>query len=225
MKWNEKLKAIVMRKNGRSYSDILKDIKVSKSTLSIWLSDIKLTNKQKIDLLKKTELARYKLGKYKHQKRLDKTKEIINESKKEFYELINNPLFISGISLYWAEGDKHKGERVKFTNSDPFMIVLMMRWFREICNVEKGKFRISLHVHNLHSPSNVIEYWSKITDVSKTQFQKVYIKQSTLLQRRNVLYNGTCGIIVHDKNLFRRILGWKMALIDYLGVKKHAPVV
>jgi len=45
---NVKLKeeALILRKKGLSYSEIKKRILVSKSTLSSWLHDIKLTPKQ-----------------------------------------------------------------------------------------------------------------------------------------------------------------------------------
>ncbi len=47
MKLKEKKKARKLRKKGKSYSEILKKVKVSKSTLSVWLRDIKLTAEQK----------------------------------------------------------------------------------------------------------------------------------------------------------------------------------
>ena len=120
--------------------------------------------------------------------------------------------------MYWAEGDKNWREKVKFTNSDETMIILIMRWFREICNVPEEKFRISLHIHDLHFNFNVKNYWAKITKVPKGQFHKTYVKKSALRQRRNVLYNGTCAITVNNKDLFRRIMGWKLGLLDYFNI-------
>lgn len=46
MKLKEKIRAIKLRKLGKSYSEIRKQVKVSKSTLSLWLRDIKLTPEQ-----------------------------------------------------------------------------------------------------------------------------------------------------------------------------------
>ena len=218
MKLEEQIKAIKLRKKGLPYSDILKRVGVSKSTLSLWLRDIWLTPAQEIKLLKGRELSRHKAVIAKRQKRVNITKKITKEGEKELLNLVNNPLFIVGLALYWAEGDKHKGERVKFTNSDERMIKLMMRWFREICFVPEEKFRIALHVHSLHTKSDIKNYWSKITGVSEARFQKLYIKQTSLRQRRNILYNGTCGIVINNKNLFRRMLGWKIGLIRYFKI-------
>ena len=47
MKFKERIKAVALRKKGRSYSEIIKKIKVSKGTLSVWLKDVELTYKQK----------------------------------------------------------------------------------------------------------------------------------------------------------------------------------
>ena len=218
MKPEEKNKAIKLRRRGYSYSKILKNIDVSKSTISLWLRDVELTPKQEKKFLKGREISRYKGAQTQHRKRVEVTKIIIDQGKKEVTSLIKDPLFLSGVMLYWAEGDKHRQEKVKFTNSDEKMICLMMKWFREVCKVPESKFRIALHIHDLHARKNVEKYWAKLTQVPLKQFQKTYIKNSTLKHRKNMLYNGTCAIVVNDKNLFRRICGWKIGMLEYLGV-------
>ncbi len=218
MKLREKIKAIKFREKGLSYSFIKRSIKVSKSTLSRWLKDIELTQEQQKKLLKGREISRYAAARAKRNKRIEQTKLIIENGRKEFSSFLGKGLFLAGLSLYWAEGDKNNLERVKFTNSDAEMISLMMRWFREICEVPEKKFRIALHVHNLHSRKNIIKYWSEITNIPKNQFHKIYIKPTTLGYRRNALYNGTCAIVINDRNLFRKIVGWKLGLINYFKI-------
>ena len=222
MKLNEKLNSINLRKRGATYAEILKDVKVSKSTLSLWLRDIELSNEANKKLLKGRELSRHSAAESHIQKRKKDIALAIKTGIQEFPRLLKNPLFISGLCLYWAEGDKHKQERVKFTNSDEKMISLMMKWFREVCDVPEEKFRIALHIHNLHSAKNVKQYWSKITRLSEKQFQKTYVKQTTLHYRKNVLYNGTCAIVVNNKALFRRIVGWKFGLLAHFGISPRS---
>lgn len=222
MKFSDKIIAIRLRKKGKTYSQILKKIGVSKSSLSLWLSDIELTDSQKKEILKGREKSRYAGAKSQQKKRMLRTRQIIENAKNEFTTLVKNPIFLIGLALYWAEGDKHKGERVKFTNSDPLMISFMMRWFREICEVPETKFRIALHVHNLLISRKIKSYWSQLTGVSQKQFNKIYVKNSTLRQRRNVLYNGTCGIVVNNKNLFRRIMGWKLELLNHFKISPRS---
>ena len=221
MKFDEKLKAIKLRKLGYSYDKILREIDVSKSTLSIWLRDVVLTFEQKRKLLKGRALSRYAAAKAQQRRRIEKTERIVKEAKQEAKSLVKRLLFLPGLMLYWAEGAK-SNETIKFSNSDPLMIEFMMRWFREICKVPEKKFRIALHVHSLHCRKDVEKYWSKITDVSLNQFQKTYVKPTSLGQRKNILYNGTCVICVFDKDLFRRMIGWKLGFLEEKNISPRS---
>lgn len=222
MKFEQKIKAIKLREAGRSYNEIRKKINVSKGTLSMWLRDIALTPEQEkrifVELRQKNA---YRMAKANQVKRINITREIVGKAKKEAPELFKNPLFLSGLMLYWAEGDKSEiQERVKFTNSDPRMIKIIMRWFRETCKVPELKFRVCIYIHSLHARKNIEKYWSEVTGISTDQFYKTQIKETTLRQRRNVLYEGTCAITVSDKNLFRRIKGWKLGFIEKMDTIK-----
>jgi len=220
MKLEEKFKAIKLREKGKSYKEIRKKIKVSKGTLSLWLRDINLTPEQKnriyVELRQKNA---YRMAKSNQEKKIKRTKEIIKNAKKEFKNIYKNPLFLAGLMLYWAEGDKSdQKEAVKFSNSDPIMIKIMMKWFREICRVPEKKFRIALHIHELHCRKNIKNFWSKVTNIPKSQFYKTQIKPTSLRQRRNKLYDGTCSLIVSNRDLFRRIKGWKSKFIEIMRV-------
>ena len=221
MKLNEKIKAIRLRKLGRSYSEIRKQVKVSKSTLSLWLRDIKLTPEQEkrlyVELRQKNA---YRLAKLSQKKRIKRTKKIINETKEEAKRFFKNPLFLAGLMLYWAEGDKsERGYAVKFSNSDPAMIKFMMRWFRKVCKVPEKKFRIALHIHELHCRKDIENYWSKITNIPLSQFHKTFIKPTSLKHRKNRLYNGTCAIRISGIDLLRRIKGWKIGFLERVNIK------
>lgn len=218
MKFKEKIRAIRLRQLGKSYSEIQKQAKVSRSTLSLWLRDIKLTPKQ-LKELKGRQKSRYEGAKANQRKRIERTKKIIEEARKEAPLYLRKPLFLAGLMLYWAEGTKSDElEVVKFSNSDPAMVVLMMRWFREVCRVPEDKFKICLHIHKLHCRKDIQQYWSKATRIPLLQFYKMQIKPTSLKHRKNKLYNGTCNIIVYDKDLFRRIKGWKLEFLKNMNI-------
>lgn len=213
MKLIDRHRATRLRKMGRSYNEILKKIRVSKSTLSIWLRDIELTDIQKAVLLKGRQRSRYAGAKARQQERIVRSRKIIEESIKEVDNFYEKPLFLSGLMLYWAEGDKSDStEHVKFSNSDPALVQLMMRWFRETCKVSEGRFRITIHMHQLHCRPEIERYWSTITNIPLRQFYKTQIKPTSLRQRRNKLYDGTCAVIVNNKDLFRKIKGWRLGI-------------
>lgn len=220
MKLEEKFMALKLRNSGKSYSDILKIIRVSKSTLSLWLRDIKLTNTQKAKL-KKRQKSGYGGAKANQKKRIESTKKIIALAKREVKNLINNPLFLSGLMLYWAEGDKSElYEHVKFSNSDSEMVKIIMRWFREICEVPEKKFRICIYIHALHCRKDIEKYWSEVTGIPNQQFYKTQIKPTSLIQRKNKLYNGTCSVVIGSRSLFRKIKGWKLGFIEKMNIIK-----
>lgn len=216
MKLKEKIEAIRLRKLGESFSEIREKIKVSKGTLSLWLRDVKLSPEQEqIIYATWRQKHAYRLAKANQEKRESSIKKIAFEAKKEAVSLFGNPLFLAGLMLYWAEGDKSElREALKFSNSDPAMIKFMMRWFREICLVPEDKFRIALHIHTFHCRQDIEGYWSKLTNIPRSQFHKTQIKPTSLGQRRNPLYDGTCAISIHNRDLFRRIRGWKLAFIE-----------
>jgi len=217
-KETQKYLARKMRRRGKSYSEILKQVNVSKSTLSLWLRDIPLTGAQTKRLQGRNK-SRYFGSKKSQQKRINLTKKIITEAKNEANKLAGNKLFISGLMLYWAEGTKRGNEIVSFSNSDTRMIELMMIWFRKICLVPEEKFRIQLHIHTLHKKKSIREYWANITKIPLSQFHKLIVKKTSLRHRKNKLYQGTCVIRICDRNLFRKIMGWKIGVLDTLGIE------
>lgn len=84
----------------------------------------------------------------------------------------------------------------------------MVNWLRIICEVPEGKFRASLHLHSGQDEKQIKEYWSKITNIPQSQFNKSYIKKEGSGYRKNILYNGTIKVRVCDSNLLHRVLGW-----------------
>lgn len=213
MKEEIRVEAIKLRKKGWSYPRIQKVFNVSRSTLSLWLRDVRLTQRQINKLVNNSRSVLYREAKARQKRRIELTKQIINRAKDEYRMLERSTLFIAGLMLYWAEGAKTL-ERVKFTNSDPAMISFMMRWFRNFCQVPERRFRIGLHIHELHCRKDIEKFWSRIVRIPLNQFHKTYIKPTSLKHRKKPLYNGTCSVSISDRNLFRKMLGWQIAFLD-----------
>jgi hypothetical protein len=216
----DKLIAIQLRKKGNSYSQIKEILKIPKSTLSYWLRDLKISEDAQEKIMQRSHNASIAglLKRNKNQTILAKQRadEIRAQAKGETRELLDNPLFISGVSLYWAEGYKKgaygsKWKGVDFANSDPETIKLMMKFFKKICGVKTEKFRIQLMVHHNVNIKKALCHWSKITKLSRCQFMKVsrvISKSSKGKRNRNSLIYGTVHIRICDVKLFFRIIGW-----------------
>jgi hypothetical protein len=203
----KKLRAIKLRKLGKSYSEIQKTLSVSKSTLSCWLKDIALSKEQKARL-SKLQATGYIGAKTNQINALHRRNKIKEFAEKEGTILAKNPFFVAGLMLYWAEGTKNLGS-VQFSNSDPAMIKMMMCWFRKFCHVPENKFKIGLFIHSLHSRKGCLNFWNKVTSVPLPQFYRPHVKSTIFSNRKNKLYDGTCRIIIHNRDLLNKIIGWK----------------
>jgi transcriptional regulator with XRE-family HTH domain len=224
----EKAKALQLRQQGKSYNQISTILKVPKSTLSSWLKDVQIPKLIKDRMLsrgrKKSVEALIKRNKQQTVEAKFRANKIRKSAAKEVKKLKENDLFLVGISLYWGEGYKRGAEIdrswkcVDFTNSDPAMVEVAMRFFREICGVPKDKFRVQLMLHENISAQKAIKFWSQLTKIDENQFMKpTFVVSSASKKRRgNTLEHGTVHIRVYDVRLFHRIIGW----ID--GLKKQA---
>ena len=220
MKKNLKEKAIELRKMGLSYSNIRRQVKVSKSSLSLWLRSVGLSKRQKQKMTAK-KLAAIRRGWEKWRKtRIDKTFLITNKAINEIgvIEKTDEKLWIMGIMLYWAEGAKTKeydpGRGVSFSNSDPKMIRLFLVWLIKVLKInrERIKFDIYLHENKKNEVNEVSQFWSKITRFSIKKFDRIYYKKnkiSSLRKNKGKNYHGLLRIqIKKSADLNRKISGW-----------------
>lgn len=219
-KINEKIKAQKLRSRGFSYNEIIKEVSVSKDTLSRWCRDIKLSNEQKERLINKKINGQKKgsliAAENKRNKRLELINSINLKTKKQLGKLSYRDRFIAGISLYTAEGDKMDGKG-GFTNSDPRIIKFMMNWFIEYCKVPTEKFRGAIWIHEGLNKDKAKIYWSNLTGIPMSQFHKTYIAKNKINSnkiRKNIHEHGVFAIRFSISNTQRQIMGWNYALFD-----------
>ena len=127
-KLKERIRASELRKQGLSYSEILRVVPVAKSSLSLWLKSFHLTEDQK-DRFRRKVIANGGFGAAaKRRQRIEKTKNIRAGAISEIGQINKKDVFYMGIMLYWAEGAKSRTSRmsqgVDFSNSDPNMCKL-----------------------------------------------------------------------------------------------------
>lgn len=201
------------RKNGYSYTEILTEIPVAKSTLSEWLHNFPLSPKQQERLYQKQVLINWNLGEWNRKRRQMEIIKIRATAKEAMKPVTKNQLFLAGIMLYWAEGDKG-GKEVRFSNSDALLIKLMMRWLRECLHIPDKHFRTQLHYHAGQNQEQIKKYWSGSTGIPLRQFIKSFCKPPGTGHRTHVLQWGTLNIrVCKSANLYHQIVGWRDGLI------------
>lgn len=211
MKIIEKERARTLRKEGKSINQIIKDTGFSKASVSMWVRDIVLTPEQK-DCISERGRSVESIEKRRINRLLnehEKRQTIINKAKDDFADISLEQLKLIGIILYLGEGGKTYRGMARLANSDPAIIKIMMRFFREVCSVPESKFRAHVHTFAHADINKTEEYWSQITGIARRQFFKTYTKPSAAsLQKRNTLPLGTLDVYVCDAKLFLTIMGW-----------------
>ena len=211
MKIIEKEKAKALRKEGYSINQIVKETGFTKSSVSLWVRDIVLTKEQKKGLSERgrsiESIEKRRINRLHNEQQ--KRQIIIDEAKKDFTSVSLEQLKLIGIILYLGEGGKTKKGLARVANSDPLVIKIIMRFFREICQVPESKFRGYIHTFEHADVEKTETYWSQITGIPRKQFYKTYIKPSSAsLQKRKSLPFGTIDVCVCDTKLFLTIIGW-----------------
>jgi hypothetical protein len=80
--------------------------------------------------------------------------------------LSDRELLLIGAALYWAEGEKNKpwrvSDRVTFINSDPDLILLLLRWL-DLVGIEPQRLVLRLSIHESADVQAAEHRWSEIT--------------------------------------------------------------
>lgn len=222
LRLEEKRKAIALRKRGFTYSEIRQRIpNLSKGTLSGWLRYLDLTPEEEEILRGRMSQGRDR-GRYqsiitRRKRRIEKTQRITREAKAELPELIREPLFLAGLSLYWAEGAK-RSNFVSFINSDPPMIRLMIKWFSKYCGVPKGRMRVRLYIHRNYAHENLETFWSDYIGISQKKFLHTIYKPTSHRIKKRPQYRGCLRVDAGGVDVLRRINGWTEGLLKELRV-------
>jgi hypothetical protein len=214
MKRSLKEIAINLRRKGFSYSFIQEKIPVSKSTLSSWLAGIEYVPNSKV--LSRIGKARAASGAAKSFLKSNTIKEAMNEARRDIVTFTRRDLFMLGLGVYIGEGTKSHGI-IRVINSDPKIVKLAIRWFREVCYVPLENFKVRLHVYPDVNSRDALKYWSKETRIPIGQFypQSVDRRLNKTMARRGKLPYGTAHLSVTSRGdrklgvfLFHKINSW-----------------
>lgn len=199
----EKIQAIRLRRKGESVKDIASELGVGKSTVSLWVRDIVLTETQKTRLRERMISGGHKgrmLGALANkEKKLRRIEFASDQAKRRMTLLKKNELFFVGLGLYWGEGVKSESGGFAIVNSDPRVIQIMIRWFTDCFGVDASRFRPRIFINELHRDRErkLIRFWSEKTEVPQSQFAKtVFIPRGKKVYENRETYYGVMALHV-----------------------------
>jgi len=227
-KENFKNKAIKLRKDGKSYSEILKYIPVAKSTLSLWLRSVDLSKRQKQNLTLKKLQAAWRGGEAKKRDRIKRSKEIIEQAKMEVDKITRRDLWLLGTMLYWAEGCKEKKYRpgigTIFCNSDFLMIKLYLKWLKDCLLISEDCLVFEIYIHETYKDNieSLRCFWSEKTGFPVNYFERVNFKKNKIngnRKNKELDYHGLLRITVRKSSVLnRKIAGWIEGVCTQCGI-------
>jgi len=204
-KVKEKEQARELRSNGCSIYEISEQLNVSKSSVSVWVRDIDLTDGQRADLRSRRisgpkpfrERATYKEVRMIAR---DKGREKARQN-------IMDKSYIAGCALYWAEGGKGRNA-IRFCNTDPNMMKIFISFLRDYFDVkdERITFRIRCYFDHEYSFSNAVSFWSEVLNLPASQLQKSQCMKPNSRSRLKHEH-GICYLNVNDIDIKQQIFG------------------
>ena len=204
--------AISLRKKGKSIRDIERELSIARSTLSGWLRDVKLSQKQKEKLHKKWMQAlvnaRLKSAEHNRRAKIERMKKIENDAK-NFVSSITIDKEIEEIIyaiFYLAEGTKiPQAGRVEIANTNPDVMLAFLSLFRRLYSPDESRIKCQLHLRVDQSEKKIKNYWSKVLSIPKCRFIKTQFDKRALKPSfKN--YKGVCVVYYCDTNMHKKIV-------------------
>lgn len=211
MKLAQRHQAVALRSKGDSLSEISERLKVAKSSVSLWVRDVTLTKLAKRKLLKRIKIGQFISAENKKAKTRALEQKYIEDAGLEILRSPNYGKIICAI-MYWCEGTKNPHSGLTFTNSDPVLVAKFLELLRKSFDIDESKFHPCIHLHNYHSPSKQLDFWSKVTKINKRQFIKPYRKPNSG-KRIHSNYQGCISVKYHSTDLARRVMATAKAFL------------
>lgn len=202
-------RAARLRKRGYSLDEISRTLRISKSTVYHWVSNIGLTRDQLARLHKKEvacgAAALRKARRLQQKKMLDQRRKILCRAKKcAMIVRKKSPLakLLCGV-LYLCEGAKYPSSRqMIFGSTDPRMITTFLLLLRNNFPIDEKKLRCRIMHRYDQDGARLNKYWSRITRIPLAQFYRHYKdKRSKGSPTRKPFYKGICAVQYNSTGL------------------------
>ncbi len=212
-----------MRRAGKSYREIHEALRIPPSTLSAWFGGEDWSIKIKDRLIASTRESHttrlIQLNKVRGEHLAKAYETAREEAREEFVALKYDPLFISGIMLYWGEGAKDPKQGVKFTNSDPKMVNLYVAFLTRACRIPVEKIKAYVLIYPEIEEKTCRAYWVKMSGLPWENFTKSVVIAGRHATRR--LGWGVCTVSVSSTYFKQKILEWIKLLPEELLKKEY----
>ena len=206
-KVEEQARARDLRAEGWTMPEIAETLRVSRSSVSLWVRDIEYTPRRppRSGYAKRAPNALQR----RKQEEIDR---LTAEGRDRIGALSERDLLIAGAALYAGEGSKTPGE-VRFANSDPRMIRLFLHWLRTYFDVDESRLRVKLYLHEGLDLDTASSFWSDVTDIPIEQFRTPYRAVPDPSIRKTKHVHGCPSVSYGGRATHRAVMGLVTALL------------
>ena len=128
------------------------------------------------------------------------------KARESFQTYWPDPLFVAGLSLYRGGGDKVGRYQVRFTNTDPELIYLFLKFLNAYTPEYKERIWISLIQYAGTNRETNEQFWQAKTMIPTEQFQKTVTIKSKSIERKSP--HGICVVGVSSVSLKIKMMTW-----------------
>lgn len=203
----DRYEAVQLRQEGKSYREISLRIGVPKSTLSTWFRNDKWS--QEIAVGNAAFERTKERWRFMHKVRRQRLDAYYARAKHEAHEELqrhsSDKLFLSGLMLYFGEGDKSTNNgQVRISNADFRIILIFKRFLEKFYPKESKKMRISILLYPDLDQERCLSWWSRMAMIERDRFYKPVLIKGRHKSRR--LQYGVGSLIICNTFLKVKIL-------------------
>lgn len=218
-KHEERKLAVQMRSQGASIKEISDRLLISKSSASVWVSHIRLTESQVKSLKGRTSVRIHAGRKAACETNRARYQSARLDARQQGYdEATGNPLHVAGCMLYWAEGSKSMNSAV-MGNTDPVLLRKFVDFLRDL-GVPPAKLKVSCRVHQTPgnaSPLACRRFWASALSIPTSSVKVFNANDNRGSYTRKSRYpHGVGRVAVYDYSVVQRIYG---GIERYVGVE------
>jgi hypothetical protein len=210
LKTQERKRARRLRaERGYSIKQIAALLNVSRSSVSLWVRDIELTEEQHEALRARNPIYNQQVAARGGTSERRRTERRMYQEAGRAVARRGDPRHAMGCMLYWAEGTKNRNQ-IGFSNSDPEMVRMFVNFLRAYFPLDDDNIRLTcnLFADHLERQHDIENFWLDVAQLPRSSLCQsivnVYSKYSAK-KRRNKLPYGTCKIVVNRTSVVQSI--------------------
>ena len=181
---------------------------VVKGTLAGWCKEIRLGQEQ-VDAIKARRPPGVRTGipVDTQRKRRGEIESIRENARASFEDLRNDPTWVAGTTMYWAEGAKTL-PRLGMANTDVRALRLFIAWVRSYFD-PNAEFVLALHLHEGNDDDAAKQWWAESLGLSGVKFHKTFVKPRGTGHRKNRWLHGVCRVQMRrSADAYNRTMEW-----------------